>query len=86
MDDSKRTFTDESDRTWLVERVGRTSGIVSSQGAFPKPADILRFTCESERSEGERETTMSPGSLDTVSLAELRSMLQKARKLPARPL
>lgn len=86
MDDSKRIFSDDSGREWVVERVGRTSGIVTHKGSVPAPADILRFTCKSDPEEGERETTMPPGSLDHVPLNELLEMLKTARRLPARPL
>jgi hypothetical protein len=46
-----RWVTDDAGRRWCVERVGRTSGMIppkKSTTTFPEPADIVRFSCESE--------------------------------------
>lgn len=80
-----RWLTDESGRRWSVERVGRTSGIVpprtKSEG-FPAPADIVRFTCESDRSEPARETATRAGLLEQLTESELRALLKVAPKAP----
>ena len=70
-----------------MERIGRTSGIVSSKeggGGLIGPADIIRFVCESDPDEAERETTMSAGSLSDSSDADLLSCLEGARKIRRR--
>lgn len=83
MDEVSRTFTDETDRKWLAERVGRTSGIVGPDGksALPGPADILRFSCSSDSSEKLREATITAGSLGDLTEEELREILSRARVL-----
>jgi len=85
LDDTQRTFTDEAGHTWLVERVGRTSGIVSGErGApMPEPADILRFT-RTDADEPDRETTIRAGSLADLTEESLRESLAQARKLRPR--
>ena len=80
-----RWLTDDAGRRWSVERVGRTSGIVppkAKEKGFPEPADIVRFTCESDRSEPARETATRAGLLEQLSEAELRSILNVAPKAP----
>lgn len=80
-----RWLTDDAGRRWSVERVGRTSGIVppkAKAGGFPEPADIIRFTCESDHSEPARETATRAGVLEQLSETELRSLLNVAPKAP----
>lgn len=80
-----RWVTDDAGRRWLVERVGRTSGIVptrSREGLFPEPADIVRFTCESDRAEVDREVTTRAGLLEQLTETELRALLNIAPKAP----
>ncbi len=82
-----QTFSDEQGRSWTAERIGRTSGIVNSQAggrSLPEPADIIRFVCQSDSDELERETTMKAGILINSSDAELVSCLESARKIPRR--
>ncbi len=82
-----RIFSDREGKSWKVERIGRTSGIVNSKGGAGGslgPADIVRFVCESNPDEAERETTMSAGSLSTSSDAELLSCLERAREIRRR--
>ncbi len=82
-----RTFSDREGRSWKVERIGRTSGIVDSEGSGTEslgPADIVRFVCQSDPDEAERETTMSAGSLSNSSDADLLSCLERARKIRRR--
>ncbi len=82
-----RTFSDREGRSWKVERIGRTSGIVSTKegsSGFPGPADIIRFVCESHPDEAERETTMSAGLLSSSSDADLLSYLERAREIRRR--
>lgn len=82
-----RTFSDGKGRSWKVERIGRTSGIVNTKGGgsgFLGPADIIRFVCESDPDEAERETTMSAGLLSNSSDAELLSCLERARQIRRR--
>ncbi|MCZ6916127.1 MAG: hypothetical protein O7I93_05060 [Gemmatimonadetes bacterium] len=77
-----RTFEDEQGKQWAADRIGRTSGIVSSGGgekSFPEPADIVRFTCKSDPDEPDRETTMKAGIISTSSVEDLRSSLGAAR-------
>jgi hypothetical protein len=87
LDEIHRIFQDENNREWVAERVGRTSGIVSSKSdaAFPAPADILRFNCRSDPDEAERESTITAGGLGELDEDELRKILEKARKLRFRP-
>lgn len=80
-----RWVTDDAGRRWLVERVGRTSGIVptrSREGLFPEPADIVRFSCESEKGEADREVTTRAGLLEQLTETELRALLNIAPKAP----
>ncbi len=83
-DVSLRSFEDDQGRCWTVERIGRTSGIVTPKdggGALPEPADIVRFVCQSDPDEPARETTMGAGLLTNSSDSDLLSSLQGARKL-----
>ena len=67
-----------------MERIGRTSGIVTPKNgghSLPEPADIVRFVCQSDQDEPARETTMGPGLLTNSSDSELLAVLQAARKL-----
>lgn len=82
-----RTFSDEQGRNWAVERIGRTSGIVNSQAggrSLPEPADIVRFTCQSDADEEERETTIKAGMLISSSDEDLLPYLEAARKIKRR--
>lgn len=82
-----RTFSDREGKSWKVERIGRTSGIVNTTGGGSGslgPADIVRFVCESNSDEAERETTMSAGLLGDSSDADLLSCLEGARKIRKR--
>ena len=82
-----RTFSDHKGKSWKVERIGRTSGIVSTKegdGGLLGPADIIRFVCESDPDEAERETTMSAGLLSNSSDADLLSCLEGARQIRRR--
>ncbi len=83
IDDSKRTFTDDSGRSWSAERIGRTSGIVSSGklSNLPSPSDIIRFICQSDNDEPDRETTISAGALEELEESALRKIHSTARKL-----
>ena len=80
-----RRLTDESGKRWTVERVGRTSGIVppkSRDKGFPEPADIIRFSCESDRAEPARETATRAGLLEQLTDVELRALLNVAPRAP----
>jgi len=82
-----RTFNDEQGRSWTAERIGRTSGIVNVQGgsgSLPEPADIIRFACQSDSDEPQRETTIKAGLLANSSDAELLSSLETARQIRRR--
>lgn len=82
-----RTFSDREGKSWKVERIGRTSGIVNTAGGGPGPlgpADIVRFVCESNPDEAERETTMSAGLLGNSSDADLLSCFERAREIRRR--
>lgn len=82
-----RTFSDHKGKSWKVERIGRTSGIVNTTGGGSGslgPADIVRFVCESNPDEAERETTMSAGLLSNSSDADLLSCLEGARQIRRR--
>lgn len=87
MDEIRRVFKDQSGRRWIAERVGRTSGIVTSKSmrSMPSPADILRFTCQDDEDEAERESTIKAGALGEVDEPELQRILEGARKLRIRP-
>jgi hypothetical protein len=80
IEDSKRTFTDEEGREWTAERIGRTSGIVSTDPTknLPLPSDIIRFSCKSA-DEPDRESTVEAGALERFEEADLRSIHKKAR-------
>ncbi len=80
-----RWITDDAGRRWLAERVGRTSGIVSTKRegrGFPEPADIVRFTCESDQKESAREVTTRAGLLEQLTESELKALLNVAPKVP----
>ncbi len=82
-----RWLTDDAGRRWLVERVGRTSGIVPTrprEGTFPEPADILRFTCETDRTEADREVTTRAGLLEQLTDSELKALLNVAPRAASR--
>ena len=81
-----RRLTDEAGRRWIVERVGRTSGIVPPKALaeqYPEPADIIRFSCESDRKVPARETATRAGLLEQMSESELRALLNVAPRAPA---
>jgi hypothetical protein len=81
-----RWVTDDAGRRWRVERVGRTSGIVptrSREGMFPEPADIVRFTCETDGTEADREVTTRAGLLEQLTDTELRALLNVAPRAPS---
>jgi hypothetical protein len=76
-----RWLTDDAGRRWQAERVGRTSGMVSTKpkpGGFPEPADIIRFNCESDHNEPAREVTTRAGLLEQLSESELKALLNIA--------
>ena len=80
-----RRLTDEAGRRWIVERVGRTSGIVPPRqlsDKYPEPADIIRFSCETDRKEPARETATRAGLLEQMSESELRALLNVAPRAP----
>jgi hypothetical protein len=76
-----RWITDDAGRRWSAERVGRTSGLVSTRRkstGFPEPADIVRFDCESDKQEPARETTTRAGLLEQLTDTELKALLNSA--------
>ena len=77
-----RWLTDDAGRRWGVERVGRTSGIIPPRHhearLFPEPADVVRFSCESDRAEPPREVTTKAGLLEQLTDSELRALLNIA--------
>ena len=80
-----RSVTDDAGRRWVVERVGRTSGIVPTKtrdGVFPEPADVVRFSCENDRAEADREVTTRAGLLEQLTDTELRALLNIAPRAP----
>jgi hypothetical protein len=80
-----RWLTDDAGRRWAVERVGRTSGIVpptSKVEGLPGPADIIRFSCDSDPSEPSRETATRAGLLEQLTDGQLRALLNVAPKAP----
>lgn len=80
-----RWVIDDAGRKWAVERVGRTSGLVpvrKPQAGFPEPQDILRFSCESDRSERAREVTTRAGLLEQLTDSELKALLNVAPRAP----
>ena len=80
-----RWVTDDHGRRWSAERVGRTSGLIpikKEKGHFPEPQDIVRFTCESDRSESAREVTTKAGLLEQMTESELRALLNIAPRAP----
>ena len=80
-----RWVTDDAGRRWMAERVGRTSGLVRTKkekSGFPEPADIVRFSCESDRSEAAREVTTRAGLLEQLTDTELKALLNVAPRAP----
>lgn len=80
-----RWVTDETGRRWMAERVGRTSGLVHTKkdkGGFPEPADIVRFSCESDRRESVREVATRAGLLEQLTETELKALLNVAPRAP----
>jgi hypothetical protein len=80
-----RWVTDDAGRRWLIERVGRTSGIVPTKqrdGLFPEPADIVRFSCETDKREADREVATRAGLLEQLTETELRALLNIAPRAP----
>lgn len=76
-----RWVTDEAGRRWSAERVGRTSGLIpatKAKGSFAEPADIIRFHCESDRSESAREVATRAGLLEQLTESELKALLNIA--------
>jgi len=81
-----RVLSDEAGRRWTVERVGRTSGIVPAKPRadnLPEPADIIRFSCDSDHSEPARETATRAGLLAQLTDSELRAILNIAPRAPS---
>jgi hypothetical protein len=82
-----RTVVDDQGRRWTIERIGRTSGIINSRAggrSLPEPADIIRFSCQSDDEEEERETTMKAGLLQNSTDEEIIPYLEAARKIKRR--
>ncbi|HEX9730314.1 MAG TPA: hypothetical protein VGA37_17600 [Gemmatimonadales bacterium] len=80
-----RWITDDAGRRWSAERVGRTSGIVPTRrrtASFPEPADIVRFACETDPDEAEREITARAGLLEQLTETELKALLNVAPRAP----
>lgn len=76
-----RWLTDKEGRRWVVERVGRTSGLIATRKTtktIPEPADIIRFSCESDNKEPAREVTTRAGLLEQLTESELNSLLNAA--------
>ena len=81
-----RWITDDAGRRWAAERVGRTSGLVSTKrkaGGFPQPADIVRFECQSDPHEPAREITTRAGLLEQLTDSELKALLHSAPRAPS---
>jgi hypothetical protein len=80
-----RWLTDDAGRRWAAERVGRTSGMIAtkkSKSSFPEPADIIRFSCESDNAEPAREVTTRAGLLEQLTESELKALLNIAPRAP----
>jgi hypothetical protein len=78
-----RWLIDDDGRKWTAERVGRTSGLIpvkKEKSGFPRPLDIVRFSCESDRSLAVREVTTRAGILEQMTDSELKALLEKAPK------
>jgi hypothetical protein len=54
------------------------TGTRKTKGEFPEPADIIRFSCESDEKEEAREVTTRAGLLEQLSEAELKALLNVA--------
>jgi hypothetical protein len=81
-----RWITDDAGRRWSAERVGRTSGLVSTKqrpAGFPEPADIVRFECQSDGKEAAREIATRAGLLEQLTDPELRALLNSAPRAPS---
>jgi hypothetical protein len=81
-DNTVSWVTDDDGRRWAVERVGRTSGTVSTRKTSTPvagPADLIRFRCESDPSEPARDATVPAGAVERLSDAELRALLIRSR-------
>jgi hypothetical protein len=50
---------------------------------FPEPADIVRFTCETDGTEADREVTTRAGLLEQLTDTELRALLNVAPRAPS---
>lgn len=80
-----RWVTDDAGRRWSAERVGRTSGMISTKKdkpTFPEPADIIRFECASDGTEPAREITVRAGLVEQLAESELRALLNVAPRAP----
>lgn len=80
-----RWVIDDDGRKWTAERVGRTSGLIpvkASKSDFPKPLDIIRFSCESDQGIADREVTTNAGVLEQMTDTELKQLLGTAPKAP----
>jgi hypothetical protein len=80
-----RWLTDDAGRRWAAERVGRTSGMIATKktkSSFPEPADIIRFSCESDNAEPAREVTTRAGLLEQLTESELKALLNIAPRAP----
>lgn len=81
-----RWIIDDAGRRWSAERVGRTSGLVSTKhrpAGFPEPADIVRFECQSDPKESAREITTRAGLLEQLTDSELKALLNSAPRAPS---
>lgn len=81
-----RWIIDDAGRRWSAERVGRTSGLVSTKrrpAGFPEPADIVRFECQTDAKEAPREITTRAGLLEQLTDFELKALLSSAPRAPA---
>lgn len=53
------------------------------KGGFPEPADIVRFSCESDKEESAREVTTRAGLLEQLTDSELKALLNIAPRAPS---
>jgi hypothetical protein len=56
--------------------------IRKAKSSFPEPADIIRFSCESDRAEAAREVTTRAGLLEQLTESELKALLNIAPRAP----